>query len=1194
MSRAIAPLRAASLTLLFSFFTLVAHAQYRGTIQGAITDPQGAAIPAATVTLVDQETGRTLTVTSNETGIYNFNALPPSRYTVSVEKEGFKKKTLDNVRIIAEQANALNVQLEIGTAGETVTVNAADTPLIDTETAQVTGTVTGQEVQKLPSFGRDVFQLAQLAPGVFGDGSQGAGGGSSSLPGANSGASGSADGIFKTENAPQISANGGRVNDNNITLDGVGITSVSWGGAAVVTPNEDSVKEMKVVTNSYDAENGRFSGAQIQIISQTGTNNYHGSFFFKADRPGLNSFQSYSGGADAPATPVRNTSRFNQFGGSVGGPIIKNKLFAFFAYETIRNHSTSTGQGWYETPALLKLAPAGSLASRYAAYPGEAASYSSVIETSCSNIGLVEGTNCHQITGQGANDGLNIGTPLDPAKFPLGTQDPSFQSNLTPGLGGDGTGGPENLGTVADIALLNTVGPNTNINAQYNGRLDFQATHSDLIAFNIYKEPVNNTSFNGDRPANLFHHNAMNEAETALWDHTFTPTLINELRVNAAGWRWNELADNPQIPLGLPQPAFIGGNTPNGALIGSVCPGCNAPGGPAGSIFDQWTYNLKDVVTKVHGSHNLKFGAEDTELHFVQDAPWSARPQWGFNNYWDLLNDAPSQENGTFNPTNGVPTDVRKDSRQHILGFFVQDDWKIRPNLTLNLGLRWEYYSPLTFINNQLATVVLGSGTNALTGMSIRTGGNLYAASKHDFGPQVGFAWSPGSIGGHELMSKLVIRGGFGMGYTGEEQAITLNGWGNIPFTDGGATLFGSNIVYNFPSDPHQFEPYPANKNAVLKFNSANIPITGSPVGVTAFPANYPTTYNYHYSLEGQYDFGSNWVGTVGYQGSAAHHLTRQENLNLLLGGLGIPLNPMVNDVDYYAQDGNAHSNALLTEINHRFSHSFLMDMQYRYAKSMDNQSQPYGVNFYPWAAGADFGPSDFDVTHAFKFYSVYSPVLFTGEKGWLEKVAGGWSFSPILNWHSGFPWTPLFPASCNLVYANGACSGGATNFLLPAAYLGGAKRDFSNATFLSPCGNFPTGCGAGTSGMAYFTAPNFTACTATFPATCPGLPQAPGIGRNAFRGPRYFDVDFALSKSFALPAMRVLGEGAKIEFRMDAFNLLNSLNLNGSSLRGLTTGCGYIDNVVGDATFGQVVGNCGNNGALGSRTIEMQARFNF
>jgi len=1164
MSSRFSKLRATAVAACLVFSAVIAHAQYRGSIQGVVTDAQGAVVSDAKLTLTDLETNRKLETTSDAAGVYTFTSLPPSRFKLEAEKSGFKKKILDNVQIIAEQSNALNVQLDVGATGETITVNAEEAPLIDTQTAQITGTVTADEVQKLPSFGRDVFQLVQLAPGVFGDGARSAGGDTNAQPGNQGpGGSGGSSGVFSTENRPQITANGGRQDANNVTLDGVGITSVSWGGAAIVTPNEDSVKEVKVVSNSYDAENGRFSGAQIQVISKNGSNNYHGSLFFKADRPGLNSYQAWTGTAGSPQTPQRNTNRFNDWGGSVSGPILKNKLFGFFAYERIANSSTVTGQQWFETPQLLQMAPAGSIAAQYAAYPGESPKISGVVDQTCDSIGLVEGTNCHEIPGQG----LDIGRPLDPALFALGTMDPSFVDHLNPGLGGDGTGDPANLDGSPDIMNANTIGPNNNTNQQYNGRVDFNATSKDVLSFNIYRVPVSSLSYNGFRSANLFHHNATNEAETALWDHTFSPTLLNELRVNAAGWRWNELASNPQIPLGLPQTGRIG--DPANGQIGTVCPGCNGLGGPAGSIFDQWTYNLKDVVTKVHGSHTMKFGGEVTKLHFVQDAPWSARPNFYFKNYWNFLNDAPDLESGTFDPQNGNPTDVRKDSRATILGFFAQDDWKVRPNLTVNLGLRWEYYGPISFTGGKLSKPVLGSGANVLTDLRMAVGGNLYNADKHNFGPQLGFAWTPTATN-----QKLVVRGGIGLSYTGEEQAITLNVWPNLPFTNGNANLTGSNIVYAIPSDPHTFLPYPSNPNAILDLDpTTNLPTIGSGlvVGVTGVPANYATPYTFHYSLEGQYDLGGNWVATLGYQGSNSRHLTRQYNLSQVYGAQGLALNPVVSDVDWYAHDANGHFNALLMELEHRFRHSFQTDVQYRYAKSRDNESGPYSVSNYVWNSKADWGPSDYDVTHAFKFYGIYSPVLFHGERSWLEKIAGGWNFSGILNAHSGYPWTPVFNATCNLIYTNGSCypNNGGNSQLMPAAYLGGAKHSYSNSTFLSAGGNFPNG------GASYFTPSTYTDCSLPYPNTCPA-PQAPAPLRNSFRGPRYFDVDATISKAFGFPNMPVLGEHSSLEFRINFYNLLNSLNLTS------------MDTTVTDPHFGQATG------ALGARTIEMQVRFSF
>ncbi len=200
------------------------------------------------------------------------------------------------MQIIPEQLNSLDLRLEVGQVDETVTVSST-TQALDTETATVSGTITSNQIQHMPSFNRDVFQLAQLAPGVFGDASQGSGGGSFDLPG-NQGPGGPAAVLAEfsqTENGPQIQNGGGQYETNSITVDGISTVSAVWGGTSVITPSEDSVDDMKVVSNSYDAENGRFSGAQIQVTSKSGSNQLHGSAFFKASRPGLNAYQRWNG-----------------------------------------------------------------------------------------------------------------------------------------------------------------------------------------------------------------------------------------------------------------------------------------------------------------------------------------------------------------------------------------------------------------------------------------------------------------------------------------------------------------------------------------------------------------------------------------------------------------------------------------------------------------------------------------------------------------------------------------------------------------------------------------------------------------------------------------------------------------------------------------------------------------------------------
>src|ERR1700730_9456342 len=365
-----------------SFFVLAAHAQYRASIQGVVTDPQGNAVSGATVTLKNMETNQASTATTNDSGVYNFNGLPPSKYSITVESTGFKQKVLVDVGVIAEQANAVNIQLEIGQVTDSVTVNGDSTPLIDTETSNISGTVTGREFQTLPSFGRDPFQLLQLAPGAFGNGAQASGGGTGNLPGTTIGGTGGTDGVFKIENGGKITANSERNGENKYKIDSVSTTSVIWGGTSVITPNEDSIKEVKIITDNYDAENGRYRGAQVQVISQNGTNQYHGSLYFKAHRPGLDAFTKYNGYNNKN---VRDSSRFNDWGGSAGGPIIKNHLFIFFSYETLSDNARQgTGGNFYETSQYRGLSAAPN-ASKFLSFPGVAPSGGTFVEKTCAD-----------------------------------------------------------------------------------------------------------------------------------------------------------------------------------------------------------------------------------------------------------------------------------------------------------------------------------------------------------------------------------------------------------------------------------------------------------------------------------------------------------------------------------------------------------------------------------------------------------------------------------------------------------------------------------------------------------------------------------------------------------------------------------------------------------------------------------------
>ena len=1163
--------------MLFLFLAVPAYAQYSASLQGTVTDTTGAVVPGATIALTDKETNHTVSAVSGGTGLFTFNQLGPSKFTITVSRDGFKKKVLDNVAILAEQANSITIKLEIGAAAETVTVNAADAPVLDTETGSIGGTITQNDLAKMPDFGRDPLQLAQLAPGMFGDGSLGSGGGTNSLPGnQGDGGPGSSSGPYNTENKPQVFGNGGRNDTNGITIDGVQSTSVTWGSAAVVTPNPDTIKEMKVVTNPYDASLGRFSGAQIQIISENGTNQFHGSGLFKLDRPGLNATPRYDPNGNPQAD--RDNARFNEFGGTVGGPVLHNHIFFFFGYDTIRNNSTSYGGGWYDTPSLDSEAPSGTIASKFTTIKGASVVYKSILEGAgdhhqCADIGLVQGVNCNWIQGQG----LDLGKPLT---IGIGKHDPSYTNPantasgtvFTPGLGGDGTGSyANNMDGKADLFYVSTVGPNDNINTQYNGRLDYQATQKDLVAFNIYYVPVNNTTYNGpQRAANIFYHNALNYSTGLLYNHTFSGSMLNEARADMAGWKWNELKDNPQSPLGLPND-FIQQN--NGVSFSNISPQDFGPS--IGSIFDQWTLNFKDTVTKVYKSHNLKFGGQYTRLAYLDSATWAASSNFYFNNYWDFLNDAPqSQTVSGANPLTGVPTDSRKDDRQYIPSFFAQDDWKVRPNLTVNLGLRWEYYSGMTEKQGNNPRLNLGTGADTFTNLAIVLKQPQVDAKKANFEPQIGFAFSPLRDGG-----KLVLRGGFGIGFNGLEEAITTNTRFDPPFLTSSTNtpLTGSQIVYGTNSNIYQYGGLPAVPSLISTFNSNGLPNSGNALGITGVYNKLQTSYVIRYSFEGQYDLGHDWVATLGYSGSTGRHLPLQYNLYnkyapAILAGQ-VAFNPIVNSIDWYEDSGVSNFSSMLAELRHQFSHQFEADVQYRWAKSLDNGSGPYSEPDYQFLPGHNWGSSDFDSRSMIKMFGVWSPVLFHGNN-LFEKVAGGWTLSPIYNFHTGFPYDPTYQngVGCNQFYPNaGNCN------LRPARYKGGVGTSQSSDSFKTSAGHWANG------GQSYFTLPSTTVdnqpgwgTTSQVPTPL-ALPGVPGIDRNAFIGPRYSDLDLALTKAFGLPNMKVIGEAGRIELRANAFNLFNELNLFNPNV-----------NIYDAVNFGRA------QNVLGSRTIEGEVHFKF
>lgn len=1166
------------LAITIALISQSAEAQFRTSIQGVVTDTTGAVIQGATLTLTNNGTNAKLVRTSDEHGVYNFNALPADTFTLVVTKDGFQEKDLVNLQLIPEQANAINVELTPGTVSQTVTVDASTQPAIDTETANNGRSISATEIQHMPVYQRDPLSLIRLIPGVLSDGAQSAGGGGFQAPGTQTGASSGGGGnlhhsssIFSTENGASANTNGGQFQNNGYTIDGISTVSAVWGGSTIITPSEDSVGNVKVVSNAYDAENGRFSGALTQITSKSGTNEIHGSFFIQITRPGLNAYQRWNGATSVQAynattgaklTPkerglLRDEDRYNQLGGSIGGPIWKNRIFAFFAYEGQSQNIPATSTGWYTTSALAGLAPANSIAATYLNFKGANVLGTVIPSTSCSDAFLTEGVNCRTIPGQG----LNIGSPLTTA---LGTQDLTYVSASNPGVG-------SGLSNTPDITKYTISNPTNSDFKQYNGRLDADITGKDRVSFAIYWVPSSLTFYNGGYGYQFFNHSQINDAFSVIWNHTFSPTFLNEARANAAGWRWNELNTNPQAPFGLPQ-AQLNGSPQIGAItLGSL--GVSAP-----SHLNQWTYGYKDVATKILHSQTMKFGFEFTRLNYLND-PIGA-PNYTFYNLWDFMNDAPEAEGGPFQATTGIPGGYRNDNRQNMFGIFFQDDWKVRPNLTLSAGLRYSYFGPLTDKNKNMGVLSFGSGSGLLTGITIRPGIDAWSAQKFNFGPQIGFNWSPLSSNG-----KIVFRGGYGLSYN-QQQLATANandgnppGTSSVPGTSTGPTNINPNIIYAVSSSPTNINGFPANPHAITTFNTAGLPTAGG-ANLSALPGHLPTEYTHHYSLDMQMDVGHGWVASLGYMGSSGHHELYDYDANAYGQILGASLNPLVNSVNTFGSQGKSNNNMMLAGLKHQFSHNFSLDTQYTWAHSMDTNSGPYSRDPYLYNTRYSYGRSAFDVNQSLKLFGLWQPVIFRDQHNWMEKIVGGWTLAGIMTLHSGFGWTPVYQAPHQL-YCN-SCNYGYQN--LRPVYKGGGGHSTSNNAFktgsnFSNPGTANTGTNNNMFVNNYFLVPDYSAAIADNPGqTAAAFVPAPGLDRNSFAGPGYRDVDFNLAKAFGLPNLPVLGENAKFEIKANMLNVFNILNINPSD----------IATDISSPNLGQA------RSALGSRVIDFQARFSF
>lgn len=1148
--------RTLSCGFLILLVSITVSAQFKAGIQGTVTDISGGLVPEAKVTLTNTETGKSQEATASPEGFYRFTGLPPGKYALVVEKAGYSKKVFENVTINAEAVQGVDVALEPGDVSATVTVTQDAATTLETENANIDKSITTQEIRQLPQTGRDPYELLRLTPGIFGDASRGGTGGANNLPNMTGPGGTAADRlIFQTENVPQISANGQRVSANNYQIDGTSVNSQTHGGGAVITPNQESVKEVRVIANNYSAEYGRNSGAQVLTVSQNGTNTFHGSAFFKNNSPGLNAFNKYGGVNNA--VPVRNNQHYNQFGGSIGGPLYlprfgeggrstwggENRAFFFFSFEGLRNNTVGTFNGFVETAEFRQLVTslrAGSVTGTILSAPGIAPRINSVIPITCIAAGFNAG-NCRQVSG-----GLDIGSPAGAAGQYLNVGSPG--------------GGFDNI---PDVLFAQIATPNSSKGRQYNPRIDLNLTSKDTLAISSYFSRFNAVQSDTDigagaRPMADVETKPANYFAMATYNRIISSTLFNEARVNFTRFAFDEIKSSSNTNFGIPR---IEIETLPFARIKYGAPWSETTPG----IFAENTFEVRDTVRKSAGNHGLSFGGEWRQEQDNNNLIGGARPLFTFGGLFNFANSTPLFYQINADPRTGGPPSAQRFFRNNNYAFFAQDDWKVKPNFTLNLGMRWEYFGPLTETEGRISNLVLGS--NGLTDARIVTSDQLYPSDKNNFAPRLGFAWSPNKLVGVNTENKLVIRGGAGVAYNRIPTVLFANSRGNPPFFARYTLCCGTNnefstpfldgqILYALGANNAPFS-YPTNPALILTFN----PTTGIPtntqggvkeVEIWGAPAKVDTPYVYAYSLEGQYSLPANFTAILGYQGSASRKLVRIVNERFEFPNTDY----FAKNVFFPTPDTTASFNALLATLSRRFVHGFQFDANYRWSKSIDIvSSEEVGAPTnptYPLDVRQERGPSDYDVRHSLVASALWELPIFRNRRDALGRLLGGWQLSGIGTFHTGFPWTPVV-GGCASTRGPNLCPG------RPVAYFGGAGTDTSNNAFI--------------------TGSNFSGGGARFFSTAdPGL-RLPGVGRNSFRGPNYRNIDLSLAKRFGLQGF--LGEGTFFEVKTNFFNAFNILNLQPFQFNSIST-------QIQNPNFGRA------EKGLSGRVIEIQGRFSF
>ncbi len=1074
--------------------------QATGRIVGKITDPQGAVIVGAKITVTNVGTRLTHETTTDKDGVYQVLQLPIGSYTVTASKEGFQKVITDSSALEINQALRVDLTMKVGTATEILEVTGA-AAVVETYNATLGNTVSERPIINMPLNGRNVLDLAKLQPGVTDEN-----------PG--------------HDGAGSFSVAGGRLDSVTYLLDG-GTNNNLLDNGVVFSPNPDAVAEFRILESNYSAEYGRNAGGVISVVTKSGTNNWHGSGFefLRNNALNANSYFNKREGLD------REVLKRNQFGGTIGGPIKKNKAFFFFGYQGQRlSQQQNPGQRTVWTDAEI-------------------------------NGDFSQSSGSSQVA---AFLQANPYFQADPAKAALGIIDktkidPVAQKYIAGGL----------IPHTATGFLTPVANATNNFN-EYTGKVDLNITSNDKLAVSLGMNRgsqlcpfAQDSCASGSLQTTVPYpvtYNGHNYFLNVAYSHTFTPTFLNEFRFTAQR-TWS---DRYRPAVKAPTAAELGiGITPDqstgptqlyfydsGDWLGF------SYRGP--TTFANNTFSFNDTVSWVKGKHTLKFGFGYTPYQNNTLYDYYVNGEFDFYGsqggvgtgveFADFLLGIPDE----YYQWPSAPSNIRT---KNFLGF-AQDEWRVTPRLVLTLGLRYEYSSPKYDTQGRSFSIIPGQQstvfTNAPLGLvfpgdkGAPSGANF--PDKNDFAPRFGFAWDPRG-NGHTS-----IRGGFGVFYDilKGEDSLQFNGqapfFGYTDFNFDTPTGTGPTGYYSNPfGSTGTVNPFPSKPPASnINFgDSGFLPFGGG--GVYFVDPNLRTPYIYQYNLSVQQEITRSLGAEIAYIGSSSHKLTDLKDTNPFVLGtanrvLNLQAGADANTWSYtptFVNAGHGSYNGLVASLKKqpsktKYVGTTYFTLAYTYSKSLDNASGfrqgTASVPFYQ--PNLFYGLSDIDIPQRLTFSGGWDLPFDQMTHALPSKLTKGWSLYPIITWRGGFP----IDVYANLVHNRRypGPSGAGDSQLVRVNLVGSGVSTFNPKAGTDPA----------TMGAIYFSPSNFewdSLNNLNGRYLVPTVAQRTygTLGRHAFRGPGRGNFDIAIAKNTNIT------ERVGLEFRTEFFNAFNSVQFD-------------------------------------------------